>query len=63
MSRYHDTIVASGLKVGKQLPHWKRCRIYFEESLDVMLEQERQNWWQQLDDDAVAGNLPEWTDE
>lgn len=61
MSRYHDAIVAAAFKAGNQLPHWKIARIYFEDAMGII--QEKEHEWQQMDDDAEAGNLPEWTDE
>ena len=62
-NNYHDVMIAAAFKAGKQLPHWKLARVYFEEAINEMCELDKQHWAQQQDDDAVNGNLGEWTDE
>lgn len=52
MNKYHDTLVLAAFDAALQ-----------EVILRERLEQEHQHEWQQLDADAEAGNLPEWTDE
>jgi hypothetical protein len=47
-SRYHDVLVESAALAGNGLPHWKIARIAFEEALERMLEQEKQDEWQHL---------------
>ena len=65
-NRYYRILVnAAGVAV-VDVQHWKRIRENYEKlnMFNDAVEQICQdNWWQSLDDDAVAGNLPEWTDE
>ena len=49
--RYHDILVAAASDAGDRLPHWKIARAGFELALERMLEQEKQDEWQQLLDD------------
>jgi hypothetical protein len=64
---YHDFLVAAARTENGRIPHWAIARAHFErlkefyETMDELIEQEN-HWWQQLDDDAEAGLLEEWTD-
>ena len=58
--RYHDVLVESAALAGNGLPHFKRIRKdcenrmklgLFDDALERMLEQEKQDWQHLLDDD------------
>jgi hypothetical protein len=59
---YRDILVAAANNEGERLPHWALARAHFEEAINEICEQEKQDWWRQLDDDAEAGLLEDWTE-
>ena len=67
---YDIVLAAAGSHTFVRPRHFKRMRKDFERALNTIcedergnLEQENQDWWRQQEEDALSGNLGEWTDE